>query len=785
MNNSILQVGLDDAHDTPEICVVSPVSACDISSNSPSKAATESIDNIPKTIRNKFYSNIIFYEKKWSATCTLCGKIQYDSKGVTSNINRHIKTQHKKEYEQWCSQLHQFNNKTQKKISDVFSKNNNITKNRTSAESRYQSSHPRQVQLSQAIVVNLIIELGLPLSLVERESFINFMNLVDPKFTITSRRTLSRSTIPRLYNNMHQELKRFCDQVEFISLTLDIWTDRPAMLSSNLFVLILVSGHGFINNSLKSYVLCFIPLYGSHTANLLLQNYENIISSFGIGTKLVRLVTDNATNNIKAFQHLIIPGFESYFEDEDDLDETGSDIDQDAIENDDLDETSIAHADDNYTKMFDIAKTSFDNIAANNESYRIPCFTHTLQLVVNDGLKQMSSVEPALAKVSKIAKLSHTSTSFAERLERLDKSIPRANKTRWNSQFDTVESILHISPTELNDILISIKRKDLCLLTKDYQILNEFSSLLTLFAEATSITQAENTPSISLVAPTILTIYYDLLNEQSNVLFTLSLCEALLSSLISRFGGLLEQLGIDIDKTIKQKNSSELYQDPIYIYSPFLDGKFKLHWVYESPLPLEKKNSLCEKIKKLVFDYCVLLQYNDSLTTRNEIDVTDDNQSTTMPAPSSSTTPTQLTRKRKTLFPNAQHKNMKKQKVDNFAYIKHEIIDYINDDTSDDDSNRLILLNQSNKYKSLHKLAKKILTVPATSSPIVQEALEEAQTEDSGRTSLIIAHRLSTIRSCDLICVLDGGHIVESGTHTELIQRRGSYYKILAQSNFK
>ena len=52
------------------------------------------------------------------------------------------------------------------------------------------------------------------------------MNLVDPKFTITSRRTLSRSIVPRLYNNMNKELKRFCDQVEFISLTLDIWTDR-------------------------------------------------------------------------------------------------------------------------------------------------------------------------------------------------------------------------------------------------------------------------------------------------------------------------------------------------------------------------------------------------------------------------------------------------------------------------------------------------------------------------------------------------------------------------------
>ncbi|CAF3269133.1 unnamed protein product [Rotaria sp. Silwood2] len=68
---------------------------------------------------------------------------------------------------------------------------------------------------------------------------------------------------------------------------------------------------------------------------------------------------------------------------------------------------------------------------------------------------------------------------------------------------------------------------------------------------------------------------------------------------------------------------------------------------------------------------------------------------------------------------------------------------------------------------------------------IVQEALEQAQTEDPSRTSLIIAHRLSTIRTCDLICVVDRGHIVESGTHTELTQRRGAYYKMLAQDNLQ
>ena len=57
--------------------------------------------------------------------------------------------------------------------------------------------------------------------------------------------------------------------------------------------------------------------------------------------------------------------------------------------------------------------------------------------------------------------------------------------------------------------------------------------------------------------------------------------------------------------------------------------------------------------------------------------------------------------------------------------------------------------------------------------------------EDPSRISLIIAHRLSTIRKCDLIFVLDKGHIIESGTHIELVKRRRAYYKILAQNDFQ
>jgi ATP-binding cassette subfamily B protein len=66
----------------------------------------------------------------------------------------------------------------------------------------------------------------------------------------------------------------------------------------------------------------------------------------------------------------------------------------------------------------------------------------------------------------------------------------------------------------------------------------------------------------------------------------------------------------------------------------------------------------------------------------------------------------------------------------------------------------------------------------AESERIIQNNLK---TILKGRTSLIIAHRLSTVRNADLILVLDRGVLIESGTHDELIAKKGHYYYLNQQ----
>jgi ATP-binding cassette subfamily B protein len=68
-------------------------------------------------------------------------------------------------------------------------------------------------------------------------------------------------------------------------------------------------------------------------------------------------------------------------------------------------------------------------------------------------------------------------------------------------------------------------------------------------------------------------------------------------------------------------------------------------------------------------------------------------------------------------------------------------------------------------------------SVDTRTEVLVQQAMAKLR---KGRTSFVIAHRLSTIRDADTILVMDKGHLIEQGTHTQLMAQKGFYFDLYA-----
>jgi len=220
-----------------------------------------------------------------------------------------------------------------------------------------------------------------------------------------------------------------------------------------------------------------------------------VIEEFDIQGKVRYIVTDNASNMKKALDIMFYD-----LADTDNSQTVGGDCIDDPTLWEDIDGLQ-------------------ESLAAVG-GRQLPCFVHSLQLVVRDGLASLSFARAALGKVSKLANLVHQSPLFRSSFEEqfgTTSSIPETNATRWNSVWMQLVAVTKLDSQKLQDLLKSSAHENLVFSMKDIQILKEVVDILALFAELTDLCQGQKTTTVSCVVPGILSLEQQLRDREQDV----------------------------------------------------------------------------------------------------------------------------------------------------------------------------------------------------------------------------------------------------------------------------
>ena len=175
---------------------------------------------------------------------------------------------------------------------------------RLNKQQYYHKDHPNQVNFTKSVMNNLIVQAGLPISLVENEGWLNFQRGVDKQLAPISRFHVTNDLIPAQFRAVKTHLIELLAKVNKLSITCDIWSDR------RLRSYIGTTAH-FIDDDFNMHhcLLQFDHFKDSHTAENIAIEYFKLLEEFKIKNKILRASTDSGPNMKKAF-HVVIPGME-------------------------------------------------------------------------------------------------------------------------------------------------------------------------------------------------------------------------------------------------------------------------------------------------------------------------------------------------------------------------------------------------------------------------------------------------------------------------------------------
>ncbi|KAI7808688.1 hypothetical protein IRJ41_011592 [Triplophysa rosa] len=394
----------------------------------------------------------------------------------------------------------------------------------------YSMSHPQQKAITNAILSDFI-DCNFPLSIVENKSFRHFLTVFDSKYSPVCHRTLTSKT-ENLAEERRSKLKTQLSKIDHVSVTVDIWSDRK--MRGFLGVTVHWIEKEAERIQLKTNLLACNRFKGSHTAERICDQFEEICDEYNIKDKLDYIITDNAANMRKAFSVC----FPSEQEDDDDRDH--------------LDDPEL---------WCDLTLEDQQTVdAAMAKKQRLHCFAHTLQLVV----KETKMACPSLSKLSKLSSLLHTSTTFKDVFDSEfgeQKGIPAAVNTRWNSTLRQVKAVPQCDLLKLCAVLQKAGHKELSFTPREWNLLKELVDILKPFGEATDLTQGEKVVTISAVVPSVWSLNHHLEKLKPQIRFLSSMVRSLQASLSKRFLGIF----INVKMARTQDGITAPHSDPVYL----------------------------------------------------------------------------------------------------------------------------------------------------------------------------------------------------------------------------
>ncbi|KAL7389924.1 hypothetical protein ABVT39_011917 [Epinephelus coioides] len=149
---------------------------------------------------------------KRSADCKVCSIKIKDAESTTSNFIRHLKT-HLERFSEF--------NKVKKLASGEGQSSLDAFLTQAKGVQIYSQGHPRQKAITESIIQDLIIICNLPLSLIGKPSFKNFMSVVEERYCPVSRSTVTRR-LSELAADKESKIKSKLEKTDNVSVTVDI-----------------------------------------------------------------------------------------------------------------------------------------------------------------------------------------------------------------------------------------------------------------------------------------------------------------------------------------------------------------------------------------------------------------------------------------------------------------------------------------------------------------------------------------------------------------------------------